>query len=1183
MSDLQTLLSSGYDRESWLARLQQFFPGIEIFSQPQAVEDNRAASFDYLGKVPTADGQQLGIYEIKVGANTQLARNRVQLRQMVAKQVSAHTLGGALAVYYDHGQQWRFSFISMEYKLNEQGQIDKQESTSKRYTYLLGKGANVRTAVERFDHLPQQPSLEDFKAAFAVEPLNKEFYEKLFNWYEYAKSEVVFPNDEREPQDNHTATSLIRLLTRLLFVWFIKEKKLVNPDLFDQEQLQSIIDWKKDSSYYKAILQNLFFATLNREIKDRSFRTTTDGKANSSNYLVTNIYRYRDHFQESNKDNIIARFAQTPFLNGGLFECLDRQANEDEQQKYEKDKTIRNERYAMRMDGFSDRADNPLSLPNALFFSDDERKPGLIDLLHQYQFTVEESTPLDIEVALDPELLGKVFENLLAAYNPETEQTARNATGSYYTPREIVGYMVDESLKAYLAGAVPPQDGDAEFWRERLDDLFNMASQTGELAEKNGKALLYDEEIPELIQAIDQVKILDPAVGSGAFPMGALQRLVGLLAILDPNNRQWKEQQLLNLPDMQSIQADLQTSENINDWQARQKAQEELQQRKQEITRAFETEADYARKLYLIENAICGVDIQPIACQIAKLRFFISLAIEQQPTADKKDNYGIKALPNLETRFIAANSLIGLDKPRQTVIRNPAIQEKERELNRVRRRHFNAKTLKTKRQYREQDKTLREEIAALLISDGWGDSNAEKVAHWDPYNQNAVADWFDPEWMFGISDGFDVVLGNPPYIQLQKNGGMLANLYENRGFETFVRSGDIYQLFYERAGQLLGNQSHLCFITSNKWMRAKYGEKLRAFFTTLTPKVLLDFGGFKVFENATVDTNILLITKENVQGELWATAFKDDFKQGDSIGDYAQNNAVSINVTPDTWFIGSRAEVALKEKIERIGTPLKEWDIAIYRGILTGLNAAFIVDKKTKDALIAEDPRSAELLKPILRGRDIKRYRAEWAGLWVIATLPSLHVDIENYPAIKRYLLSYGKEKLEQTGETLVDGSKSRKKTPHQWFELQDTCAYHAEFERDKLVWGNLSVQPRFAVDTDASSISAPTNLLTGTDQIKYIAAILNSSFCYWSMRRLAYSREHGYMEYKKIFVEQIHIPKISKVRQQPFTDLVDKILAAKKANPDADTSEREKEIDRLVYALYDLTEKEIQVIEGIA
>ena len=183
---------------------------------------------------------------------------------------------------------------------------------------------------------------------------------------------------------------------------------------------------------------------------------------------------------------------------------------------------------------FSDRTYNKLKVPNDLFFNNDDSDPGLIELLDQYQFTVEESTPLDVNVALDPELLGMVFENLLAAYNPETRETARRQTGSYYTPREIVGYMVDESLKAYLASAVPPHDGNVDFYRERLDDVFLASSTIGELKKDNETPLLYEEEIPQLIEAIEKIKILDPAVGSGAFPMGVLHRLVSLLSLIDP-------------------------------------------------------------------------------------------------------------------------------------------------------------------------------------------------------------------------------------------------------------------------------------------------------------------------------------------------------------------------------------------------------------------------------------------------------------------------------------------------------------------------------------------------------------------------------------------------------------------------------------------------------------------------
>ena len=454
----------------------------------------------------------------------------------------------------DENKQWRFSFIAIEYRFTGKG-IEKDQTASKRFTYLLGENAKTRTAKERFEQLHKQSTLQDLKTAFSVEELNKEFYDKLYRWYEKAQCEVVFPNDEQT--DNHSQTSLIRLLTRLLFIWFIKEKGLINPDLFAKHKLQTLIDYEQPGSFYKAILQNLFFATLSTEINDRVFRRESEFHGRNKDY--GNQYRYRYHDLVKDEAKWQASFSQTPFLNGGLFESLDRkldEKNEDDKQLIDGwNADIRAERTMLRTEGFSEHAQNVLNIPNDLFFKDDERDDkqddrqdlGLIDLFNQYQFTVEESTPLDVEVALDPELLGKVFENLLASYNPETGQQARKATGSFYTPREIVNYMVDESLKAYLTQSVPPADGDNEFYQERIKALLEAADNTGEFKKENGTALIYPEEIPQLIKAISTIKILDPAVGSGAYPMGILQRLVALLKVLDPDNQHWKQQQLATI------------------------------------------------------------------------------------------------------------------------------------------------------------------------------------------------------------------------------------------------------------------------------------------------------------------------------------------------------------------------------------------------------------------------------------------------------------------------------------------------------------------------------------------------------------------------------------------------------------------------------------------------------------
>jgi adenine-specific DNA-methyltransferase len=345
-------------------------------------------------------------------------------------------------------------------------------------------------------------------------------------------------------------------------------------------------------------------------------------------------------------------------------------------------------------------------MPNDLFFNPEcevdlsaaygapryrkARVCGLIHILERYKFTVAENTPIKEEIALDPELLGKVFENLLAAYNPETGATARKQTGSFYTPREIVNYMVDESLLASLKAKFEDASPRAENSEERLRHLLAYNDQPYQFT---------TAEVDALIAAIDNLKILDPACGSGAFPMGILHKLVFVLSRLDPGNQRWKARQLAKAAE-------------IPDATVRERVLDDIEQ-------TFgANELDYGRKLYLIENCIYGVDIQPIAVQIAKLRFFILLVVDQKINL-LGDNLGIRSLPNLETRFVAANTLIGLDRPVQQLLRSPDVDIKEAELRRVRERHFLARTPATKAKYREQDANLGAEIAELLRRDGW--------------------------------------------------------------------------------------------------------------------------------------------------------------------------------------------------------------------------------------------------------------------------------------------------------------------------------------------------------------------------------------------------------------------------------------------------------------------------------
>ena len=646
-----------------------------------------------------------------------------------------------------------------------------------------------------------------------IQELNKRFYRELSNWYFWAVDNVTFPEDAGKNVEVRNATSVIRLITRLIFVWFIKEKKLV-PDIFfnPREIEKTLISTNpQESTYYKAILQNLFFATLNQEMNtpqksdNRKFR----GKGRQ-HYNITSLYRYKDYF--ANSDETLRHFETIPFLNGGLFECLDKEDKDDPKK-------------ILRIDGFSDRTDNQLSVPNFLFFSEERevdlnkvydtkgrryKVRGLIEILRRYKFTITENTPIEEEVALDPELLGKVFENLLAAYNPETGATARKQTGSFYTPREIVNYMVDESLIAHLKNTVSSR-------------AIHCPSETKLrhlLAYNDEPHQFTDAETEQLINAIDTLKILDPACGSGAFPMGILHKLVFILGKLDPRNDQWRQRQIAKVDNL------IDMAEDLDDSTARRNTIRDLEQEKDNINETFaRNELDYGRKLYLIENCIYGVDIQPVAVQIAKLRFFISLVVDQR-IDDSQENRGVRPLPNLETKFVAGNTLIGVEKPAQLLMRNPEIDRKETELGGIRRKHFTARTPRTKEKYRTLDKQIRAEISQLLKSDGFPSETTEKIANWDPYDQNAVADFFDAEWMFGITEGFDVVIGNPPYINIENLPTAIKN-YLFKNYQACKGRTDIYIAFLEKSIAILNANGVMSFILPYAFAVQKYGEKMR--------------------------------------------------------------------------------------------------------------------------------------------------------------------------------------------------------------------------------------------------------------------------------------------------------------------------------------------------------------------
>ena len=1088
-------------------------------------------------KLGTCRSMELDVFEI---THTSSHDARVGIAQDAFRLMLHKSYNNRALVVFkqEDGRQYRFSLLQIEaLQADNSSRITRSFSNPRRYSFLMGENTHVKTPTQFLMEkgkltLKDGSYFNDLQERFSVEVLTKLFYKELSDWYFWAVKQVEFPSkptlaqatEQGKEYDDlvkeHKATNVIRMLTRLLFVWFIKQKGLIPEELFDEDELENNILTElnpikqtgmfshtgKDSVYYKAILQNLFFASLNCPVKpqsddedkrERGFRRENNDFANDW------LFRYRKYFKKPELFvNLIN--SKVPFLNGGLFECLDDKHNK------------------IYVDGFTDNLpkNERLIVPDYIFFGRDENVDlsddygdtspqfkqasvkGLINILKTYNFTVEENTPAEIEVALDPELLGKVFENLLASFNPETKTTARKQTGSFYTPREIVNYMVDESLIAYFKGKT-------EIEEEKIRTLFQYTDEEHNLT---------SSQVEELVNALYECKILDPACGSGAFPMGILQKLVHILQKADPDNKNWEKVQ------KEKAEIELQRALDIDDKKDR-------ENRLMEISNAFDVTKntpDYARKLYLIENCIYGVDIQPIATQISKLRFFISLVVDQRNNTND-ENFGIIPLPNLETKFVTANTLIGINRPtgQLSLSNTDEIKKLQEELRVCRHKIFSAKTKKTKQKYRQLDKEKRLAIANELKENGWNNTDADNLAGWDPYNQNASSPFFDPEWMFGLQrengglnsagEGgfFDVVIANPPYIRRTSIAENMKRLYE-MFYKSAFKQYDVYLLFIEKGLNLLKNKGILVYINPIRFFNSDYGFQCRKLIVeNYFLHSVIDVSQISVFENAMTYPCILTIGNNT--------------KSKNHIAEYLKINSISDFNRIDT-----------SKKIKISQETIK--NDAFYRII-------FAEDFSTK----------------IIRKVNQKSKRIE--ELFNIARgLPNNKVDFQNekYLALK----STNVKKYSVVGDVIKVDIEHPEKFYKEMIVFPRTVFFlQATIKNKKVI-----VLDRIYYLMEKTSISK-----------KFILGVINSKITnYWFEYYYSTTKVSGnYFDLNGNQIKSIPILDVSITQQQPIITLVNQILEAKQANPHANTSDLEREIDQLVYELYGLTQEEIDIIEG--
>ncbi len=1227
-TQLQNLIASFSSRNLELffrEKNRDFKPAAEnlnILDATQFVQGEK------VGYIPFNDFENLGIYTIQVSGNlTERSGKKVQY-DFAKKILKEADEDAGIFVFYDTVSSFRFSLIYTNYI----GRA-RDFSNFRRYTYYVNPQLTNKTFLQRVGQADFK-TLESIKEAFSVEKVTKDFYQEISYWYFWACQKCQFP-ETAEKDANGRQESVIRMITRIIFIWFMREKGLVPSTLFEKSFAQSALLELDDesSSYYLAILQNLFFATLNTPKHERKFRSEVRGNR-GYNPDFNNQYVYRYHSLFKKPEELEAYFQDIPFLNGGLFDCLD----DKEHGRY--------------IDGFTESAKkNRPSVPNELFFSPEVKADfnselgtskknykveGLFTILSRYNFTIDENAVDDKDVALDPEMLGRVFENLLASFNPETSSTARKATGSYYTPREIVDYMVDESLKSYL--------------RETLSDISDLESKLGWLFSDVGEENPFSGvQTRQIINAIENVRIVDPAVGSGAFPMGALHRMVSILSKLDPGSLVWK-------------QAQLDATENIPDPQIREQVQKSIR------NYFLEKNPDYSRKLFLIQKCIYGVDIQPIAVEIAKLRFFISLLVEETVEKDKP-NWGIEPLPNLDFKIMQGNSLIsvfqGIDfSP------NAAFVAKEEDLfsgldgkAALIKKFQNKKEVYQSESDHRKKHDLQKEIDQILIElvrinalsqhadyarelaridrkyEVVPDSKAREVAiraEKDKVSvkmgidlalveaqmqQHSIKQWkrdFFP-WSLYFAEvctenkRFDIVLGNPPYIGEKGHKRLFAGVKKANLKQHYMGKMDYFYFFFHLALDLCRPNGSISFITTNYFLTATGALKLRKDLRNRSIiNRIINFNELKIFESALGQHNMITSLSKGSSpeseartcitsrsGNISPELFSDIMSGKDSDTEY-------FIVRQKDLYDGEDFQIRLQgpnserpdglnqilQKIQNSGKPLNTI-CNINQGIITGADkvsqrhinkyhvnakvgdSIFVISSHEMDGLhLTKSER--QTLRPWFKNSDIDRWCTSDTTQEAVFYLDRQAVD---HLRILNHLTPFKK---------ILEDRREVKNSVIQWWQLQWPRSAGI-FNSAKIVAPQRSKTNTFGYNEIPWYASADVYFITKRDKnilLKYVLALLNSKTYYlWLYHRG--KRKGETLERYQTPLSQVPIPKISLEEQEPFIKLVDEILALCKSKDQrnqkeccSELSRLENEIDKMVYRLFDFTEAEIKYIE---
>jgi len=995
-------------------------------------------SYKRIGKYIDPDGEALDVLIVEVKSITKLERARTVLRNFVIKHLSKFENDYALVAFYskeDEGADWRFSFIKLEYRSEldeEKGKVKtkKEFTPAKRYSFLVGKYEKAHTAKTQLlpllQNISNNPTIAELEAAFSIEKVTDEF----FNQYKglYIKLYEHFENDSivksaigQAGIDNARFTK--KLLGQIVFLYFLQKKgwlgvaqnarwgtgkKRFVQELYEQAQKEKV-------NFFKDKLQYLFYEALAKE-RD-------------------NVNSYYKRFD-----------CRIPFLNGGLFEA-----------------------------DYNWQEAN-ISIPDTLFRNDEKNKAGdvgtgILDVFDRYNFTIKEDEPLDKEVAVDPEMLGKVFENML-------DITERKSKGAFYTPREIVHYMCQESLIHYLDNAL---EGNVE--KTAIETFIregHFALENDERVANKGKTKTYRYQLPESIRKhadlidkqLSSIKICDPAIGSGAFPVGLLHELVNAMLVLKPHlSYDYLTEKLKGFG--------FTHRESVSD-----------------------SRYIYRLKRHIIQESIYGVDIDSSAIDIARLRLWLSLVV------DEDDLDPIETLPNLDYKIVCGNSLIGLP---ENAMRNLAVED---ELEKLKEQFYDITDEKEKKTLRQQINT---KIRELLDS-------AEQFAGYKIDFDFKL--FFSEVWR--EKGGFDVVIGNPPYVRVQGIEKESKDVFK-RLYSSATGKYDLYVLFLEKGDSIQNQNGNLVFINPNKFFNADYGVGLRNYYSrNKNVKAVIDFGDTQNFSTATTYTCIIQTTKSPNQKfsyHLWSPKTSTLRRLV-----FTSRNHFEID---KKWELLSNKKAKLFEQLKNGSVCLIDTTDEIFQGLISGGDKFFFLelikeDEHTYECKSLFDNRVCVLEKAItrklLKGKEAKAYKEPNIKYVTIypykshngKTVLLSEIELKKYPSTFEYLYSI-KDQLENRGSESMEYQS--------WYSMWNNREID-KFQSPKLLTQVLSGKPNFGVDkkgeycfVGGGNAGVYGIIPTNSEHLLFFSGLLNSEILAFYIAETSTKFRGGYFSFAKRFL----------------------------------------------------------------